>query len=371
MTDVTSPYIFPFAPFRHLDKTTADAVFLPPRTVSVPEVLRWAAPFAPRLELPAGDTLARRVLALFLEPGVLFGRREFVESRADAWLALLDDAIEAGRPIEFTILGFPFKMPVPLKTNRRDADFGELVSLARLNEIARAVARVHAPGSRFHVFAEGPFHELNGISRRWADDYFASLQALATRFGIDTNLVLHDLNVVADELPGFRRLWQETTEDIRARRDAGDPKVLDAVRDALPVRFHNIANPGVTDDELRRAYLDDGTADTLRASIAERAEAGVLAYRGFLEARDRANLLDTLVPGGLGATVSPRPGRLGVRPLPAPADKLPYHGVPVLGRDLTHLRIDYLWDLRHGGGRYQPVHVAGEADTAPFVYVEV
>jgi hypothetical protein len=193
---------------------------------------------------------------------------------------------------------------------------------------------------------------------------------MASQFGIDTNLKLHDLNVVADKNPGFLQVWSATTEDVRARRDAGDPNTLAVIRDALPVRFHNIANPGVDADDLRRAYLDDGSRNELRASILARAEEGVLGYRGFLEARDRISLLDKCVPQGLGMTVSPRPGRLGVRPLPIPADKLPYHGVSVLSADRKTLRIDYLWDLRHGGGTYTKIRHLGEADPAPFLYIE-
>jgi len=69
---------------------------------------------------------------------------------------------------------------------------------------------------------------------------FSSLQALVTRFGIGSNLVLHDLNVVADDTPGFAQAWHEVTEELRSRRDAKDPATLAALHDALPVRFHNI-----------------------------------------------------------------------------------------------------------------------------------
>ncbi|WP_116133440.1 L-tyrosine/L-tryptophan isonitrile synthase family protein [Tropicimonas sp. IMCC34043] len=371
MTEKTSPYIFPFQSFRHLDRMTENATFLPSRTISPAELTPLIERFAPPLDLPPGGSLAERILGLFLLPGVLFGKPEFVTSRAEAWLAAIEDRLSTDRPVEFTILGFPFKMPVPLKTDRRAADFGEVVGLCRLNRIGEAIAAHHLPGARVHLLSEGPFHELNGLSRDWADAYFASLGHVVDLFGIGTHLALHDLNVVLDEEPDFRPAWTAATEDIRRRRDAGDPRTLDAIRDALPVRFHNIANPGVPDEELCRAYRGDVEAADLRASIAARAEEGVLAYRGFLEARDRIGLLDRLVPGGLSMTVSPRPGRLGVRPLPLPADKLPYHGVPVIGAKGQTLRIDYLWDLKRGGGRFEPLRIGADTDPAPFLYREV
>ncbi|SKA23701.1 L-tyrosine/L-tryptophan isonitrile synthase family protein [Consotaella salsifontis] len=370
MTDKTSPYIFPFQSFQHLDRTEESATFLPARTVGTADLQPLVERFAPPLALPAEGSLAERILALFVQPDVLFGQAEFVTSRSAEWLAAIETRIAADQPIEFTILGFPFKMPVPLKTNRRDADFGEVVSLCRLNRIGEAIAAHHKPGARVHVLTEGPFHELNGISRDWADGYFASLGRVVERFGIGKHLKLHDLDVVLDDEADFRPAWEEATADIRRRREDGDPATLTAIRDALPVRFHNIANPGVSEDELRRAYRGDEDAAGLRRSITARAEAGVVAYRGFLEARDRIGLLERLVPGGLSMTVSPRPGRLGVRPLPRPANKLPYHGVPVIERGGASLRIDYLWDLRHGGGTLEPLHLEGDADPAPFVYRE-
>jgi len=370
MKTKTSPYIFPFTPFKHLDRTNNSAAFVGPASMNAEALLALAKPFAPALSVPEGDTLAQRILALFTSPEVLFGEASFITSRSDDWLLRLSKLIDQQRPIEFTILGFPFKMPVPLKTDRRAADFGEMVSLKRLNELGRAIAGVYAPGAVVHVFTEGPFHVLNGIERSWADGYFSSLQALVTRFGLGSNLALHDLNVVVDDTPGFAQVWHEVTEELRSRKDAKDPATLAALHDALPVRFHNIYVADVSIDDLRRAYLDDGSREALRASIQKRAEEGVLGYRGFLEARDRVSLLEKHVPAGLGMTVSPRPGRLGVRPLPEPADKLPYHGVSVLSKDRRSLRIEYLWDLQQERGTYRKIVLNGDSDPAPFVYIE-
>lgn len=269
----------------------------------------------------------------------------------------------------FSILGFPYKMPVPLKTNRHLADFGEVASLARLNEIGKAIARVYDPGVKIHVFTEGPFSQLNGMPRELADQYFKSLQKVVERFGLGEHIVLQDLSLIIDEQPDFADAWKQLTEEIRQRRDRGDRETLDAIRDALPVRFHNIANPGVSEDELRRAYLNEESATSLRASIQARAEEGVLRYRAFLEARDRINLLERYAPHALAMTVSPRPGRLGVRPLPAPADVLPYHGVPVWNPQRQILEIEYLWDLTRGNGRYECIYLDGDCENKPFLYV--
>jgi hypothetical protein len=129
-------------------------------------------------------------------------------------------------------------------------------------------------------------------------------------------------------------------------------------------------NEGVDDDTLRRAYLNDGSAETVRADIQRRAEESVIGYRGFLEARDRVSMLERYAPRGVALTVSPRPGRIGVRPLPAPSDVLPYHGVPVWSPQCNALRIEYYWDLVHEAGSFEPIKLQGDADPAAFLYIE-
>jgi Pyoverdine/dityrosine biosynthesis protein len=365
----TSPYIFPFRPFRHLNQSAETAQFTGDRMVDEGYFKPIIEVLAPRLDVPDGKALEDRLLDLFVDPRVVFGNPDFIRSRADDWKQGFRKAVARGAPMLFSILGFPYKMPVPLKTNRRLADFGEVAALARLSEIGKAIARVYSPGVKIHVFTEGPFSQLNGMPRDLADQYFASLQGVVDRFRLGEHIVLQDLSRIIDEQPDFDGAWKQVTEEIRQRRDRGDPKTLDAIRDALPVRFHNIANPGVGEDDLRRAYLNEESAASLRANIQARAEEGVLRYRAFLEARDRINLLDRYAPGALAMTVSPRPGRLGVRPLPAPADVLPYHGVPVWNPHERILEIEYLWDLTRGNGRYERIYLVGDPEDKPFLYV--
>jgi len=76
-------------------------------------------------------------------------------------------------------------------------------------------------------------------------------------------------------------------------------------------------------------------------------------------------LLDPFSPEGLHMTVSPKRGRLGIRPLPEPIDILPYHGVPVLGEQGFTIR--YLCEAVLDTG-LQAVCLAEDSDPAPFLY---
>ncbi len=370
MSEKTSPYIFPFRPFMHLDRAEESSRFSQPEEMAELDFSSWLDRFAPSVTPDAGGTVEETIFSVFANPAVIFGDPRFVTDLKEYWVGRISEATAAGRPIEMTILGFPYKMPVPLKTNRRLADFGEVVALARLNQIGKAIGKVYAPGARVHVFTEGPFAAFNGMDREAPDAYFASLEDISRRFGLDEHVRLHDLNRVIEANPDFVSVWKETEKEIKARRDAGDQKTLDAIRDALPVRFHNLANPGVSDSALASAYRRDPQAKDLIESIQKRAENGVVTYRAFLEARDKIGMLDRVVPGALAMTVSPRPGRLGVRPLPPPAQILPYHGVPVISADRQSMDIVYLWDLRRDGRTYRPIHLRGDADPAPFAYIE-
>ena len=140
----------------------------------------------------------------------------------------------------FSILGFPYKMPVPLKTNRHLADFGEVAALARLNEIGKAIAKVYSPGVKIHVFTEGPFSQLNGMPRNLADRYFASLQDVVDRFGLGEHIVLQDLSRIIDEQPDFDGAWKQVTVEIRQRRDRGRPASRTAGRVVLRGRHGQV-----------------------------------------------------------------------------------------------------------------------------------
>lgn len=370
MSEKTSPYIFPFRPFLYLEQIDETSKFVAPLTLDVDGFGRWLSRFAPKVVPDTSNTMEEAIFSVFANDAVVFGDKSFVTDLKDHWLERIRTFTAADRMLEMTILGFPYKMPVPLKTNRRLADFGEVVSLARLDQIGRAIARIYRPGARSHVFTEGPFGAFNGVSREDSNTYFQSLERLLVRFGLHEHVVLHDLNQVLDDNPDFTNAWAEARNDVARRRDAGDTKTLDAIRDALPVRFHNLANPGIADLDLAAAYRGDPSAEELVSSIQRRAESGVVNYRAFLEARDRIQLLERVAPDALAMTVSPRPDRLGVRPLPSPSQILPYHGVSVITADGNGMEVKYLWDLRRSGATYRPLHLEGDRDPAPFAYIE-
>jgi len=369
MSEKTSAYVFPFKPFASLAQREETSTFLAPRTVTSDYFEPMLDAVSPALRLPEGAALPERLLQFFADPAVCFGEPDWILQLGEEWKRQFAFFIDRNEPIAFTILGFPFKAPVPLKTNRKLPDFGEVAMLARLHRIGTAIAEAHAPGAVIHVFAEGAFHEMNGMPRADADAYFAALQATAARFGYDRYVKLHDTSRIVDEVDGFGSLWDEVARNIKARRDAGDARTTEALTAAYPVTFHLNDVTGEDEEAIRLAYLDDPAGKALRQTLDARSAEGVVRYRAFLEARDRIQLLERYAPNGVALTVSPRPGRIGVRPLPPPADVLPYHGVPVWNPAERTLSIVYLWDLKRTGQTIQPVKLAEDSDPTPFFYL--
>lgn len=369
MSEATSAYVFPFRPFRNLDRTEFLARISDPRTVTLADLAPMLDRLAPEIVVPSGASWEERLIKLFADSAVVFGRPEWITDLANHWIGMARPFVEAGRPIEFTILGFPYKAPVPLKTRRILPDFGELVMLKRLHELARAVGVIHAPGARIHVFAEGAFAKTSGKPQADSDAYFAALDEMVAAAGYGATLVLHETAGIAERTPGFSEVWQETAADIKARAAAGDEKTVRALRDSLPVTFHLLSVLDHPEDLVRRAYLGDPSAAALRAELDARAAEGVILYRAFLEARDRVKLLEQFAPGALGMTVSPRPGRLGVRPLPVPATALPYHGIPVWDPVANSLQVEYRWDLLTDAGAYERWQLDSDPDAEPFLLI--
>jgi hypothetical protein len=241
--------------------------------------------------------------------------------------------------------------------------------LKSLHEIGAAISREYAPGAKIHIFAEGAFAPINGMPQADADAYFSSLVTMTKAWGYDAYIELHETNAIAEQTPGFKDAWAGAAKDIRERQVAGDEKTVTALNDSFPVTFHLNANPGVSEDELRNAYRDDPSARELRQSLTNRSKNGVINYRAFLEARDRVQLLELFAPKALAMTVSPRPGRLGVRPLPEPADVLPYHGVPIWDDEANVLLIDYRWDFICEDVQATPVFWKDDTEDKPFLYL--
>lgn len=367
MSTGTSPYVFPFRPFRNLSESVERARFHESERRDYTELRTLAESFTQPLALPAAGTLPQRLLSLFEGELLCLGKPEWIALQAATWLPAFSRFIDQEQPILFSLFGFPFKAPVPLKTKRRLPDFGELVMLCSLEKIVRAIGREYEPGARVHVFAEGALSRSIDFSGDQVGEYYSALENMSHSAGCSAAITLHDSSNFPHVVKGFDAAWERRIADIEKRQENGDAATIAALNAAYPVIFHLIATDGCDVDTLRQAYQGEPAAATLRASLDQRARKGSVVYRAFLEARDDLKVLEKFCPNALPLTVSPRPGRLGVSLLPRSVDVLPYHGVSVVDRRTGHMTVEYWWDIVTSDRVYTPVTLRSDPDTAPFL----
>lgn len=364
-------HVFPFRAFSREGLGHGRSLHVPCSPASWQQIVSIVPGLAgppPRLR---GSTPAESVLSAFLDPGFAFGEQALLADRS-LWLHRLSAALGSNRGLRFVLLGFPFKAQVPLKTLRHEPDLGEAVMLFRLASFARAVRDTVQKEVLITICTEGILARTVGMPEAGGARYFQALQRMMTRLGLDDVLALVDLMELAKNHAGFDQLWRRHTQDFEEALSRGEPDTVAACKLVSPVIRHlvpcgdaSLADVAAAYDMHRPVATISDAARALRSRMDEVARLGVPLYRGFLAAKDAARLLDPLSPEGLHMTVSPKRARLGIRPLPEPIDILPYHGVPVLGRQGFTIR--YLCEAVLDT-ELQAVCWLEDADPAPFWY---
>jgi len=124
----------------------------------------------------------------------------------------LDRCVQAGKPVQLTLMAFPFKAPNPAKVGcRRLPDLAELAALMRLHRLNLKAKSIYPPGLEIHIIHDGSY--IVGVFRVTLDEvrsyesYFARL-------------------VQALDAPGFIHLHDFEVLQTACVRDARDPEAL-------------------------------------------------------------------------------------------------------------------------------------------------
>ena len=368
----SNPHVYPYTPFRYLGKAQPTSTFLPRRTVGLTAVKRvLSVNPIPRVMLH-GRMPAEKIMSIFLNPAVRFGPREYITGHSTEWLEKIERFTSRGKPIQFTILGFPFKTPVPLKTNRQLPDLGELLALQRLAHLMRLVHRAYAPGGVVTVFTEGPFAPFAGVSRTEAAAYRRQLAHLCRRFGFSAKVKLVDLGTLERFVPRFRHELSVRVAMFRRQHQARDKAFMEKFTATLPSVYRIMNTRGLPLDFLRAVYADaphrlSSRATSLQRGLRRRTTEAIFQYFAYLKVRDDFNLIERARPDALALTVSPKPHRLGIIPLRRGIEVLYTHGVPVVHHQ--RVAIEYLFDLERSGGSYTPIYFNEDPEGKPFYYL--
>jgi hypothetical protein len=272
-----------------------------------------------------------------------------------------------GRPVELTVMAFPFKAPNPLKVGaRRLPDLAEYAAINRLDQLRQAVRAVYEPGLRLHVILDGAeLAPIVGIATDEAHAYAHYLRGLMRDGGVADFVETHDFTALLEEGP-----WDITAERRRlnrvARRQhdalAGSAAWIGDFRRMLGMI--NLRHMPVDKVSHVVAQARHGRLAPEHAELEARVHAAMVEYRTFdlliheLDPRARH------FPLAIHATTQERPGRLALWIVQRGRSHLPWHGVGAVD-ERGKVRIGP-WSEFAAAGGYEPVCLTGEE--TPFLY---
>jgi len=372
----SNPNVYPYVPFYDLSDKNIRQNIVEKKYISEEDLRKVVSRISqPNFSL-SGKTEAEKILSIFEGDQIRFGPKKFIIQGKAGWIDRLNYFIRQNIPIQFTILGFPFKIPVPLKTNRVYPDMGEVLSLIRLHFIATEIQKIYSSGAIITIFTEGAFGRFTGVEDANWIAYRDFLKELIDMLCFERQLRIFDLSEMEKTIPDFSKHFQEKIRLLEEMHKQGDLKIREAYNGTLDAVLRIIAprkNDTVLLMDVYNDHLPDDsvseTVKTIREDIRQRARASIFQYHAYLRVRDDVQYLEKVVPRAVALSVSPKPNRLGVIPVNSECVRLPYHGVPVYDPLRDVFTIEYLIDLQRSPLSYSAVYFKKDKEEKPFYYI--
>jgi L-tyrosine isonitrile synthase len=282
-------------------------------------------------------------------------------------LGPIERCVRAGKPVQLTLMAFPFKVPNPAKTGRRQMpDLAELAALARLCRLNARAKSLYPPGLEIHVIHDGSYiADVFGVALDEVRAYERYFTRLVRASGADSFLHQHDFEDLLQACPGGRsgqssHLRHLVLEWRRGSRSSPEW----AGRFSKTLGMINLRNLPV--DEVCRLldYAPCGHLPPEYRDLERSVQAAMLRYYvrdSLLHSRDPRSLC---FPDAIHATAQCRPRRLAIWLVNRGNSLLPWHGIGVIDRCGKWKVAMAQTVLRNSS--YAPVVLEGE-DT-PFCY---
>lgn len=367
----SNPAVFPSKPYPKLKVTNEVNKEFNKKTIDFSLVQKEFNLLTNKLINVNGKNTEERILSIFLSPEVLFGPKKNITDFKEDFLKKILFFTKSKKPIQLTVLGFPFKMEVPLKTNRTLPDMGEVLSLSRLYTITKSISKIYKPGAIVTIFAENSFAEFVQHNQKTANAYVSGLKILIKKLGIDNSIKVEDIGRMKI-LKDFNQVYSNNLKDVNNQIKDRSGKFYERYLLSKDVIFRLISVKGYDKEVLYNLYASnnqDAEIAELKKEIENHVEKGAVKYLAYLKSKDDLNYLNRKVGENLSMTVSPKPGKLGILPVGKNIDILPYHGVP-LKRKNKNWEIKYLCELEFNNKIYTKVYLKGDKDKEPFFYEE-
>jgi hypothetical protein len=368
----TSKYVYPSLDFKHLDHGPDRYHVAKNATVDIGRIRKLVKTLpAPRVAF-RGTRTAERILSIFLSPNIIFGPRKYVSDYRNEWLERIEHFIHKRSPIRFSTLSFPFKIPMPLKTNRTLPDMGEVLALHRLAFIARLIKKLYKPGAIITVFTEGSFAPFAGVSHSYAQAYETQLRRMTKQFGYQDELQLIPVSKI-ETLPGFKGTYRSLLSRNRKGLFQKHSEIYRAYQETRRA-MEKIVDTRMYDTDLLKDVFNPRIKNVsvqvlkARTDIQKRARETFVQYLSYIQTKSKLGALDRLIGPNLPLTVSPKERRLGVIPVEKHVNILPIHGVPMYSPHKRRFDIAYLTDLKGSRVKLKAIFLRGDKDQHPFYY---
>lgn len=372
----SNPYVFPSKDFYDLsfkkifDNFGGEKIINFYEVVSILNELNF-----PKIKINSNRKIEEQILSFFLHTEIRFGPKKFIKESEKFFKKRILYFYKNKKPLAFTILGFPFKVPVYLKTDRILPDMGEVLFLHRLYKIAEFLDNIYPFGVKIYIFGEGGFAPFVGLSLKEAQNYYDFLIFLNKKLGFDKFLEIYSLSEMENE-PDFEKIFSKNLQKLEELYQKKDKEFLKKFKNVLKPIFRIVNSREYSLEVLMDVYNEDlkfkdlsPEAQKIRKELLQKASKAILQYFAYLKTRDDLNFLEKRVPFYLPLTVSPKLNRLGIWPIRRNCWILPYHGVAVFFEKEKKWDLEYLIDLRRREENIVKIFLKEDKEKKPFFYI--
>ncbi|MEK7188562.1 MAG: L-tyrosine/L-tryptophan isonitrile synthase family protein [Patescibacteria group bacterium] len=369
----SNPFVYPFVPFKDLSDKTIRWKLEEPSKINFRELKKILKRIKFSSAKIKGKTIEDKILSIFLDKNHLFGPSSFITRDKKLWLEKIRYFTSRKKPLLFTIHGFPFKIPCPIKTDRKVPDLGEILIMLKLNSVWESITKIYKPGAKITLITEGGMGKFVGVSEEDWKTYQIQLRKFVKLLNFSKKMNLVEISEM-EKNNDYKKIFKKTLNEIKKLYKSKDKLIIDRVGKTFDSTYRIVSTENYNEETVMDIYNEGIKAVRivkLRSALKKKTFESIFNYLAYLKTRDTLNFVEKIAPHSLPLSVSPKPGRLGIIPISAYCKRLPYHGVPVYHREKNIFTIEYLIDLRRKPGKYEKVYLKEDWENRPFYYIEI
>lgn len=293
---------------------------------------------------------AEKILSIFLNEEIILGNKKNIHLCKPNFLKKINFFIKKNQPILFNITQFAFKVPNPLKTNRRKPDLGELAFLSQLKDIVNLIKKIYSPGAKIIIYGESyVFNSAVEINFKEIDIYFKTIKKWISQLGWENDLILYDLRSLVKQIPNFQEHFQTNLKLLRQGWFTKDKSITSEIRRVTETLFLSINTRRYSIDKVMDLYnqrkITNKFIKAIRDKLLKKAITRSFSYLAYHKSINTSRLSELLFPNSLKLSFTFGSDKICLHTINKESRLYPYHGVPILneeGKVVIKFEIDVL-----------------------------